>query len=139
VSIDRKRPSPEKTEAMVRLALANSRMKDFFDIRRLAMSRQFDGETLRLAISATFERRQTPLPSDPPLALTTEFAADPQKGRQWDAFVGRIRGAEHPNLSEVIDTLRAFLWPVLLAAATNGPWQRRWEPGGPWSEAPSRP
>jgi hypothetical protein len=129
----------EKTEAMVRLALANSRMKDFFDIRRLAMSRQFDGETLRLAISATFERRQTPLPSDPPLALTTEFAADPQKGRQWDAFVGRIRGAEHPDLSEVIETLRAFLWPALLAAATNSPWQRRWEPGGPWSEAPSRP
>ena len=53
--------------------LANSRMKDFFDIRRLAMSRPFDGETLRLAIGATFERRQTPLPSDPPLALTTEF------------------------------------------------------------------
>jgi len=92
------------------------------------MSRPFDGETLRLAISATFERRQTPLPSDPPLALTTAFAADPQKGRQWDAFVGRIRGAEHPDLSEVIDTLRAFLWPALLAAATNVPWQRRWCP-----------
>jgi len=63
----------EKTEAMVRLALANSRMKDFFDIWRLAMSRPFDGETFRLAISATFERRQTPLPS-----LTDEFGADPR-------------------------------------------------------------
>jgi hypothetical protein len=71
----------EKTEAMVRLALANSRMKDFFDIRRLS-SRPFDGEPLRLAISATLERRQTPLPSDPPLAVTDEFAADPQRGRQ---------------------------------------------------------
>jgi len=129
----------EKTEAMVRLALTNSRMKDFFDIRRLAMSRPFDGETLRLAIKATFERRQTPLPSEPPLALTSEFATDPQKGRLWDAFVGRIRGAEHPDLSEVIDTLRAFVWPALLAAATNGPWQRGWKPGGPWSEARSRP
>ena len=123
----------EKTDAMIRLALANSRMKDFFDIQRLAMSRSFDGETLRLAISATFERRQTPLPSDPPLALTDEFAADPQKRRQWDAFVGRIRGADHPDLSEVIRILRAFLWPALVAAGTNGPWQRRWEPGGPWS------
>jgi predicted nucleotidyltransferase component of viral defense system len=129
----------EKTEAMVRLALANSRMKDFFDIRRLAMSIPFDGETPRLAIGATFERRQTALPSDPPLALTTEFAIDRQKGRQWDAFVGRIRGTEHPDLSEVIDTLRAFLWPALLAAATNRPWRRTWEPGGPWSEARSSP
>jgi predicted nucleotidyltransferase component of viral defense system len=33
----------EKTEAMVRLALANSRMKDFFDIHRLADTRTFDG------------------------------------------------------------------------------------------------
>jgi len=67
----------EKTEAMVHLALANSRMKDFFDIWRLAMSRPFDGETVRLAIRVTFERRQTPQPSELPLALTDEFAADP--------------------------------------------------------------
>ena len=44
----------EKTEAMVRLALANSRMKDFFDIHRLAHTRTFDGETMRLAVTATF-------------------------------------------------------------------------------------
>jgi predicted nucleotidyltransferase component of viral defense system len=80
----------EKTEAMVRLALANSRMKDFFDVWRLAMSRSFDGETLRLAINATFERRQTPLPSAPPLALTNEFAGDTQKRRQCPL---RPRGA----------------------------------------------
>ena len=38
----------EKTEAMVHLALANSRMKDFFDIHRLAETRTFDGDTMRL-------------------------------------------------------------------------------------------
>ena len=117
---------------MVRLGQANSRMKDFFDVRSLAMSRPFDGETLRLAIRSTFERRQTPLPSDPPLALTDEFATDVQKRRQWDAFVGRIRGAGHPDFSEVIGGLRAFLWPALDAAARSEPWHREWEPGGPW-------
>jgi predicted nucleotidyltransferase component of viral defense system len=124
----------EKTEAMVRLALANSRMKDFFDVWRLAMSRSFDGETLRLAINATFERRQTPLPTEPPLALTNELAGDPQKRRQWDAFVDRIRSAHRPALTEVVDTLRAFLWAALVAAARNEAWQQVWEPGGPWSE-----
>ena len=67
---------------MVRLALANSRMKDFFDIHGLAITRPFDGDTLRLALAATFERRQTPLPSEIPLALTKEFGDDRQKGRQ---------------------------------------------------------
>ena len=41
----------------MRLALANSRLKDFFDIHRLAETRVFDGETMRLAVSATFMRR----------------------------------------------------------------------------------
>jgi len=66
------------------------------------MSRPFDGQTLRLAIRATFERRQTPLPSDLPLALTNEFAADPQKRRQWDAFGGRIRGKDHPTSPKLL-------------------------------------
>ena len=123
----------EKTEAMVRLALANSRMKDFFDIRGLAIARPFDGDTLRLALAATFERRQTPLPSEMPLALTNEFGDDRQKGRQWAAFVGRIRSADHTDLSEVIDGLRAFLWPALQAAAKGDRWPRQWEPGGPWT------
>ena len=125
----------EKTEAMVRLAMANSRMKDFFDIRGLAITRSFDGDTLRLAIAATFERRQTPLPSEMPLALTKEFADDRQKGRQWAAFVGRIRDADHTDLPEAIHVLRAFLWPVLQAAAKGDRWPQRWEPGGPWTTA----
>jgi hypothetical protein len=32
-------------------------MKDFFDIHRLAETRTFDGETMRLAVAATFTRR----------------------------------------------------------------------------------
>jgi predicted nucleotidyltransferase component of viral defense system len=48
----------EKCEALVTLALANSRMKDFSDIYSLALVRSFDGETLRAALAATFSRRQ---------------------------------------------------------------------------------
>ena len=125
----------EKTEAMVRLAMANSRMKDFFDIHGLAITRPFEGDTLRQALAATFARRQTPLPSEVPLALTKEFGDDPQKGRQWAAFVGRIRGADHTDLSEVIDVLRAFLWPALQAAAKDERWPHQWKPGGPWTSA----
>lgn len=77
----------EKTEAMVTLALANSRMKDLYDIRSLVMAHALDGETMRAAVAATFARRRTTVPSEPPVALTREFAENPQKRRQWDAFV----------------------------------------------------
>ena len=122
----------EKTEAMVRLALANSRMKDFFDIRRLALTHDFDGELLLAAVAATFGRRQVPFPVEVPLALTAEFGEDPQKNLQWNAFVKRVPGDDRPALPVVVGLLREFLWPVLQAAGRREPWARAWRPGGPW-------
>ena len=122
----------EKTEAMVRLALANSRMKDFFDIHRLAETLTFEGETMRLALAATFARRDIEIPSEPPLALTSEFADNPQKKVQWAAFVRRTRRPDLHDLSAVIVALDRFLWPVLQAATRLEPWTHRWSNGGPW-------
>lgn len=60
----------EKTEAMIRLGIANSRMRDFFDIYELTTGKAFDGDTLRRAVAATFARRGTEIPTQRPLALT---------------------------------------------------------------------
>jgi predicted nucleotidyltransferase component of viral defense system len=125
----------EKTEAMVRLALANSRMKDFFDIHRLAETKTFDGETMRLAVAATFTRRGIEIPGERPLALTSEFAGDAQKKVQWTAFLRRARRPELADLSVIVATLERFLWPVLQAAAQGKPWPRTWSNGGPWKES----
>ncbi len=125
----------EKTEAMVRLALANSRMKDFFDIHRLAETRTFDGDTMRLAVAATFTRRGIEIPGERPLALTSEFADDAQKKIQWAAFVRRTRRPELDDLSAIITTLERFLWPVLQAAAREQPWPHTWPNGGPWKQS----
>jgi hypothetical protein len=124
----------EKTEAMVRLALANSRMKDFFDIHRLAETRTFDGETMRLAVAATFARRGIAIPSGRPLALTSEFAENAQKKVQWAAFVRRTRRPDLHDLPLVIDALATFLCPVLQAASQDKQWQKVWSKGGPWSD-----
>ena len=123
----------EKTEAMVRLALANSRMKDFFDIHRLAETRTFNGETMRLAVAATFTRRGVEIPRKRPLALSSEFADDAQKKVQWTAFVRRARRPELADLPAIIATLDRFLWPVLQAADRGEPWPRRWS-NGRWNE-----
>jgi hypothetical protein len=47
----------EQLETMVKLGIANSRMKDFFDLAVLAWGFPFSGRVLRDAIAATFERR----------------------------------------------------------------------------------
>lgn len=64
----------EKFQAMVQLGIANSRMKDFYDIWFLARSFAFEGVRLAEAIRHTFDRRQTPVPAVTPLALTPAFA-----------------------------------------------------------------
>jgi hypothetical protein len=49
----------EKFEAMVKLGMANSRMKDLYDIFILQREFPFDGPTLQSAIKNTFRRRGT--------------------------------------------------------------------------------
>ena len=80
----------EKFEVMVKLGIANSRMKDFYDLETLSRTLDFDGKTLREAIGKTFERRGTELPSSgTPVAFTSEFYDDANKKKQWAAFCTR--------------------------------------------------
>ena len=60
----------EKLHATVVLDIRNSRMKDFYDIWFLALSKSFALADLSAAITATFERRRTPVPGALPFALT---------------------------------------------------------------------
>lgn len=53
----------EKFEIMVKLGMANSRMKDYYDLWTLCQEFDFDGDVLSAAIRATFRRRKTALPS----------------------------------------------------------------------------
>ena len=100
----------EKFQAMVMLGLANTRMKDFYDIWMLSRSYDFDGERLSRAIAATFERRGTAIPGDLPDALTTAFSTDATKQRQWEAFA-RDLSAEVPTLEAIVTDLAGFLMP----------------------------
>ena len=124
----------EKFQAMVILGIANSRMKDFFDLYVLARDFTFDGKTLVRAIRATFKRRNTDIPIEPPLALTDEFGHDDVKSVQWNAFV-RKGGLEEgvPALPEVLSCLRDFLLLPMDAASGRGSAPRNWGKGGRWS------
>lgn len=123
----------EKLHAMAVLGIANSRMKDFYDLWILARLFEFDGDNVRRAIAATFAARRTPVPTECPFALTEEFAADPVKQVQWQAFVRRGRLMETELvLSEVAAALRDFLVPPTLAAAAGAPFHCTWQSPGPW-------
>lgn len=119
----------EKVEAMVKLGLLNSRMKDFHDIWTLSRAFPFTRNELGQAIAATFRHRGTELPSLPSiLTATPADLADKQK--QWIAFRRKSRLTQGP---EAFHTLAAdladFLTPVM---APNHP-AHIWTPPGPWT------
>jgi hypothetical protein len=124
----------EKLEAMVKLGLTNSRMKDFYDLAILARTFPFTGPILRDAIAATFTRRGTEIPATTPVALTETFAGDETKQKQWQAFLKRSGLAEKAgDLSRIIVELAAFLGPPLAAAAQRVEFTLSWKAGGPWA------
>jgi hypothetical protein len=131
----------EKFQAMVYLGMANSRMKDFYDIRFLSTEFSFTGDTLAKAIKATFVRRKTVLAEIVPLALTSEFSCDPGKQIQWRAFLKRTQSQVSQDLSlpEVITEIREFLVSPLQAAARGENFDFLWSPGGSWRRVESRP
>ncbi|MCK5215256.1 MAG: nucleotidyl transferase AbiEii/AbiGii toxin family protein [Candidatus Omnitrophica bacterium] len=52
----------EKFEAMIKLGLLNSRMKDYYDIRLMMRQFEFKGANLIEAIRKTFKHRKTDIP-----------------------------------------------------------------------------
>jgi Nucleotidyl transferase AbiEii toxin, Type IV TA system len=79
----------EKIQAMVALGGPNSRMKDFFDVWICSRHLDFDGDILAKAVDATFQNRDTPVPTEEFEALTIKF---PDEHRmQWNAFVRNVR------------------------------------------------
>jgi hypothetical protein len=130
----------EKLEAMVRLGIANSRMKDFYDVRLLSKLFAFDGRTLCEAVGNTFKRRSTPIPDGLPLVFTDDFRKDVQKRAQWRAFVRKAKpDTAADNLDVVIDDLEAFLMPVVEAVRQSRLLELLWAQGGHWSKKSEGP
>ncbi|MFQ5755486.1 MAG: nucleotidyl transferase AbiEii/AbiGii toxin family protein [Acidiferrobacterales bacterium] len=124
----------EKYQAMVHLGIANSRMKDFYDLWVLARRFEFAGRALAQAIANTFKRRRTVFPDRTPLALTADFYEDNQKNVQWNAFVERSRLMQGPvPLTDVCGLLHTFLVPPTESVAKGRAFDKNWAPGGPWT------
>jgi hypothetical protein len=124
----------EKFEAMVKLGILNSRMKDFFDIWLISRQFDFDGSILAKAITKTFSSRGTKIPAEP-LALTDAFAEDVAKVNQWRGFVRRNRLSEAPkDLAKVIVPIGTFLKPISESLNAGHVFKSIWKAPGPWSE-----
>lgn len=123
----------EKVEAIVKLGMANSRMKDYYDLWVIPGTFAFDGRVLMNAFTATFERRGTALPTADPVGLTRDFGEAPDNVKRWRAFLDTNDLEDAPReFHAAIDTIREFVRPPLRAAAQQHPFEHNWAPGRGW-------
>ncbi len=98
----------EKFHAICLLGMANTRMKDYFDLSILLSEDDIEPAQLQTAVEATFARRKYRLPEGVPLGLTDAFAVDAIKQRQWLAFLQKNR-LHAQNLTDTIRAIRESL------------------------------
>jgi predicted nucleotidyltransferase component of viral defense system len=121
----------EKFEAMIKLGVLNSRMKDFFDIWLLSRRFDFNGADLAEAIRLTFERRKHSIP-----ATIEPFSESfiNEKQVQWTAFLRKLQQIHVPSdFKEIIVHLDEFLTPIVEMLTTDKPFKRYWIASGPWA------
>ena len=124
----------EKWQAMVQLKQMNSRMKDFYDLWFLSRRYSFTYDSLKTAITRTFERRETDVQEY--VVLKTENYQKTQQS-EWAAYVRKMKAAtfqkkdtvEIPSrfFADVLVEIMAWLEPVMLDAQYH-----TWKPGRGW-------
>lgn len=113
----------EKFEAMISLAEANSRMKDFFDVYMLSKF-DYDGSVLYEAIRQTMVHRETVLVQNP-IIFSDDFTH--AKRVQWNAFQKRIGQAQKPvDFTSVMNTISLFLHPLYAALVAGEKYAKVW-------------
>jgi predicted nucleotidyltransferase component of viral defense system len=118
----------EKFQAMSVLGMANSRMKDFYDVWMLATNFEFDGRILQSALENTFQNRGTKLSDETHVVFSNDFAES--KVEQWHTFARKIRNEERVEMQQVIKLMREFLVPILQASQQRIAFDKKWR--GHW-------
>ncbi len=118
----------EKFQAMVMLGLANSRMKDFYDVGVIAHTMPLDGDLLSQAVNATFERRKTDILPAPLYVFGDNFKTDKDKGVQWKAFLNKNNLQNKTDFAHVVGEVQQLLEPVYQSIANQKTFDLQWSP-----------
>lgn len=115
----------EKFQAMTVLGIANSRMKDFYDIWMLITNFEFESTVIQSAIERTFQNRGTELPTEKHIVFSDEFAEN--KRDPWNAFSKKIRDENAVPMNQIVAIMREFFFPVLHAGQQGIILKKKWK------------
>ncbi|MDP3980561.1 MAG: nucleotidyl transferase AbiEii/AbiGii toxin family protein [Chlamydiota bacterium] len=124
----------EKFEAMIKLGLLNSRMKDFYDIWLMMRQFDFNGSRLVEALKRTFEKRKTVLSQSKPLFAEEIYDEKSDRQTLWKAFLKKADVGHAPEkLSSIAKAIEKFLFNPLVAISKGEKFNAKWKAPGPWA------
>jgi len=116
----------EKFQAMVELGIANSRLKDFYDVWIIANQFDLDGAILSQAIAATFKRRETDTTLASLNLFSDSFKNNQQKSKQWNAFLNKNKLPQEEQFSDVLLAIEDFILPVYNGLSKEESFCKQW-------------
>lgn len=117
----------EKFQAMVLLGLANSRMKDFFDIVTFANIMHLESASLQSAIQATFGRRDTVIDEAQLNLFSKPFKTNKDKQVQWQAFIKKNLLVVTDDFAATLDKIQILLEPLYQRIASGKTESQTWD------------
>ncbi|MCK4667020.1 nucleotidyl transferase AbiEii/AbiGii toxin family protein [Candidatus Dependentiae bacterium] len=123
----------EKFEAMVKLGLLNSRMKDFYDIWILIHQFDFNGRQLVEALKKTFKCRNTAFPKTTPILAEEIYDEKSDRQTLWKAFLSKNDITHAPEkLCNIALEIEKFFIKPLNAIDKKLIFNEIWKALGPW-------
>jgi predicted nucleotidyltransferase component of viral defense system len=120
----------EKLEILISLGIANSRLKDYYDLYMVFGEYELRAKNILKSVKATFGQRKTAIPSELPPALTRDFYSNQSKKRQWTSFLKRIN--TDLELEPVVSRIAIFFTPFLHHNSERGFPYTKWSTAGKW-------
>jgi len=123
----------EKFEAMIKLGLLNSRMKDFYDIWLMMHQFSFEGSTLTEALRKTCTHRKIEIPKGKKLFNKEIYNEKSDRQILWKAFLNKGDIKHTPEkLSSVAKEIEKILSEPLDAVNKSKKFYAEWKASGPW-------
>ena len=122
----------EKFEAIVRYGMANTRLKDYYDLAFFAAKVELDSARLSNAVAATFSRRGQKIPPETPIGLTERFFLDKRRDKDWKAFKTRHSLPKSVPLDDCCRRIEGLMMPVTRGLIRGEPLRGKWN-GSSWS------
>lgn len=95
----------EKSQTIINRGLANTRMRDFYDMYEIVQKLEFSWDMYRQAFAATCKKRETIFSKERVDTELENLSGSKELEKMWDQFKGKNHFVENIGYSEIINTI----------------------------------